>query len=103
MGATWSAHSSQLEIFAISQVFTPVAGGGRYDRAISLRGQRNVSAGLDADGGEGRGVSRPAKVFSDLCEQILAAFCLQILHCTIWTAKRLNALQWSIITDNLTE
>ena len=38
VGATWSAHSSQLEIFAISQVFTPLAAHGRYDRTISLRG-----------------------------------------------------------------
>ena len=97
-----SAHSSQLGIFAISQVFTPVAGGGRYDRAISLRGNA-MFLPVWTRMGEGRGVSRPAKVFSDLCEQILAAFCLQIFHCTIWTAKRFNAMRWSIITDNLTQ
>ena len=92
-----SAHSSQLEIFAISQVFTPVAGDGRYDRAISLRGNA-----MFLPVWTGGGATRWS--FSNLFEaHILATFCLNIFHCTIWTAKRFNAMHWSIITDNLTQ
>ena len=97
VGATWSAHSSQLEIFAISQVFTPLAAHGRYDRTISLRGSA-MFLPVWTGGREGS-----AEVFSEAFKHILAAFCLTIFHCTIWTAKRFNALRWSIITDNLTQ
>ena len=102
VGATWSTHSSQLEIFAISQVFTPLAAHGRYDRTISLRGSAMFLPVWTGREG-GRGPAGSAEVFSEAFKHILAAFCLTIFHCTIWTAKRFNALRWSIITDNLTQ